>query len=66
MVPDLRTFAALETAAEEWSERGGWLHLWMWGKGENGDFSELPGGFNGAVSRRINRYIAARLGPVPG
>lgn len=64
--PDVRTFAALEAAASEWSERGGWLHLWMWGKGASGDFSDLPGGYNGARSRRINRYIAARLGPVPG
>jgi len=64
--PDARTFAALEAAASEWSERGGWLHLWMWGKGDNGDFSNLPGGYNGPQSRRINRYIAARLGPVPG
>ncbi|MGZ8921545.1 MAG: hypothetical protein ACXW3L_11210 [Limisphaerales bacterium] len=65
-VPDVRTFAALEAAAVEWSERGGWLHLWMWGKGSGGDFSRLPGGFDGTQSRRINRYIAARLGPVPG
>jgi hypothetical protein len=64
--PDVRTFAALEAAASEWSERGGWLHLWMWGKGSSGDFSNLPGGYDGAQSRRINRYIAARLGPVPG
>lgn len=63
--PDIRTFAALEAAATEWSERGGWLHLWMWGKGGSGDFSNLPGGYRGARSRRINRYIAARLGPVP-
>ncbi|MEJ2705586.1 MAG: hypothetical protein P8Z79_24365 [Sedimentisphaerales bacterium] len=64
--PDVRTFGAIEAAASEWSERGGWLHVWMWGKGYNGDFSKLPGGYNGARSRRINRYIAARLGPVPG
>ena len=65
-VPDVRTFAALEAAAAEWSERGGWLHLWMWGKGGSGDFSNLPGGYDGAESRRLNRYVAARLGPVPG
>jgi hypothetical protein len=64
--PDVRTFAALEAAASEWSERGGWLHIWMWGKGSGGDFSLLPGGYDGAHSKRINRYIAARLGPVPG
>jgi hypothetical protein len=64
--PDVRTFAALEAAAAEWSERGGWLHLWMWGKGAGGDFSNLPGDHDGVMSRRINRYIAARLGPVPG
>jgi hypothetical protein len=44
VAPDVRTFAALEAAASEWSERGDWLHLWMWGKGNNGDFSNLPGG----------------------
>jgi hypothetical protein len=64
--PDVRTFAALEAAAAEWSERGGWLHLWMWGKGSGGDFDSLPGGHDGIESRRINRYVAARLGPVPG
>ena len=64
--PNVSTFGALEAAASEWSERGGWFHLWMWGKGDNGDFSNLPGGYNGTQSRRINRYIAARLGPVPG
>ena len=64
--PDVRTFEALEAAAKEWSDRGGWLHLWMWGKGESGDFAKLPGGYNGTASRRINHYIAARLGPVPG
>lgn len=64
--PDVRTFAALEAAAREWSERGGWLHIWMWGKGIEGDSANLPGGYNGAQSKRINRYIAARLGPVPG
>ncbi len=64
--PDVRTFEVLEAAASEWSERGGWLHLWMWGKGDRGDFAKLPGGYRGAPSRRIHRYIAARLGPVPG
>lgn len=64
--PDPRTFAALEAAAAEWSECGGWLHLWMWGKGDYGDFGELPGGYDGLASRRLNRYVAARLGPVPG
>lgn len=64
--PDVRTFAVLESVASEWSERGGWLHVWMWGKGGSGDFSHLPGGYSGQHSRRINRYLAARLGPVPG
>lgn len=64
--PDVRTFQALEAAAAEWSERGGWLHIWMWGKGSGGDFNRLPGGYDGNHSQRINRYIAARLGPVPG
>lgn len=65
-VPDVRTFAALEAAASAWSERGGWLHIWMWGKGRSGDFSHLSGGYKGVQSRRINRYLCARLAPVPG
>ncbi len=64
--PDPRTFAALEAAASEWTDRGGWLHLWMWGKGSGGNPSNLPGGYAGPASQRLNRYIAARLGPVPG
>ena len=38
----------------------------MWGKGDSGNFANLPGGYSGPQSRRINRYIAERLGPVPG
>ncbi|MEX2671407.1 MAG: hypothetical protein WD294_04770, partial [Phycisphaeraceae bacterium] len=63
--PDVRTFEALEAAASAWSERGGWLHIWMWGKND-GDFANLPGGYNGEQGRRLNRYLVARLGPVPG
>ncbi|MCA9927854.1 MAG: hypothetical protein KC419_05240, partial [Anaerolineales bacterium] len=39
----------------------------MWGddnQQQNPNF--LPGGINGAVDRRLQRYIAARLGPLPG
>jgi hypothetical protein len=64
--PDPATFEAIEAAATEWSERGGWLHIWMWGKGSSGDFAGLRGGYDGAASRRLNRYVAARLGPVAG
>ncbi len=66
VAPDVRTFEALEVAATEWSDRGGWLHIWMWGKGTGQDFNDLPGGYSGDHSQRINRYVAARLGPVPG
>ena len=65
-VTSVKTFAALEAAASEWSERGGWMHLWMWGKGSDGDFTHLPGGYDKTQSKRLNRHIAARLGPVPG
>jgi hypothetical protein len=65
--PDLRTFAALELLITKTYEAGGVVHIWLWGddsRQENPNF--LPGGINGPVDRRLQRYIAARLGPLPG
>lgn len=65
--PDPRTFAALEMLITEVYNAGGVVHLWMWGdsqRQQNPNF--LPGGVNGPVDQRLQRYIAARLGPLPG
>lgn len=65
--PDLRTFEALERLIASVYEAGGMVHLWMWGDQDRRQTPhELEGGLNGAVDQRLQRYIAARLGPIPG
>ncbi len=63
--PDLRTFEALETLIKEVHAAGGVVHIWMWGDDSR---SENPKrwGLNGTADVRLQRYIAARLGPLPG
>jgi hypothetical protein len=63
--PDLRTFEALESLIREVHAAGGVVHIWMWGDDSR---SENPKrwGLNGAADKRLQRYIAARLGPLPG
>ena len=65
--PDPRTFAVLESVIRAVYEAGGVTHLWAWGDDQRGwTPTFLPGGINGVVDRRLQRYIAARLGPLPG
>lgn len=67
--PDPRTFDALETAISQTYRHGGVVHLWMWGDHQR---SQTPlslrheGGLNGVADLRLQRYLAARLGPLPG
>lgn len=65
--PDIRTFEALELLITMVHEAGGVVHIWPWGD-QSRDWSStrLSGGANGDVDRRLQRYIAARLGPLPG
>ncbi|MCB0168551.1 MAG: DUF5060 domain-containing protein, partial [Anaerolineae bacterium] len=65
--PDPATFDALELLITKVHAKGGVVHLWLWGddsQKQNPNF--LPGGINGQVDKRLQRYIAARLGPLPG
>lgn len=65
--PDPRTFAALETLITSTHRLGGLVHIWAWGDRGRGQTPwEIEGGINGSVDRRLQRYIAARLGPIPG
>ncbi len=65
--PDPRTFEAMETLITQTHARGGMVHLWAWGdRGRAQTPWDLDGGINGKVDRRLQRYIAARLGPLPG
>jgi len=65
--PDLRTFDILDGLITQAHERGMRWHFWAWGD-ESRRWTPigLPGGVNGSVDRRLQRYIAARLGPLPG
>lgn len=65
--PDMRTFEALELLITKVYAHGGMVHIWLWGDESRSQASvNLAGGINGPVDRRLQRYIAARLGPLPG
>jgi hypothetical protein len=67
--PDPRTYAVLETVIGKVYAVGGACHIWMWGKDKNrgGDGPRaLVGGPMSEADRRNLRYLAARLGPLPG
>lgn len=65
--PDLQVFRMLENHIQEVHSRGLSLDIRLWGDAAH-DWSaaSLPGGINGEVDRRLQRYIAARLGALPG
>jgi hypothetical protein len=65
--PDPETFRALERAIVQAHSRGMFIHIWAWGdEARKWTPIGLTGGVNGVTDRRIQRYIAARLGPLPG
>ena len=63
--PDPRTFEALELLIRKVHEAGGVVHIWAWGD-EQRRMTPKKWGLNGKVDRRLQRYICARLGPLPG
>ncbi len=63
--PDRRTFEALELLITKTHAAGGMVHLWAWGDDQRG-WTPTRWGKNGRVDRRLQRTIAARLGPLPG
>ncbi len=65
--PDLTTFRAIEQAITQAHRRGMFLHIWKWGD-EQRHWTPIGvgDGINGEPDRRLQRYIAARLGPLPG
>ncbi|MBD3275271.1 MAG: DUF5060 domain-containing protein [Candidatus Marinimicrobia bacterium] len=65
--PDQRTFNVMEEFLTRAYEQGAATHIWMWGSDGWGE--EGPEGIGGPMSvtdKRILRYIAGRLGPIPG
>ena len=63
--PDSRTFEALELLITRTYDAGGLVHIWMWGDDERG-MSPGRWGINGNADKRLQRYISARLSPLPG
>jgi len=65
--PDLDVFDALEYVIDYAHQRGGRTHIWAWGDQDRKQTPNfLPGGVLGETHKRLMRYIAARLGPLPG
>ncbi len=65
--PDPRTFEALELLITRTHAAGGLIHIWSWGDHQRLQTPRsLTGGIQGAIDKRLQRYIAARLGPIPG
>jgi hypothetical protein len=62
--PDPRTFAALELLIDKAHAAGGFVHLWAWGD-EDRRMTPIRWGINGKADRRLQRYVAARLAPIP-
>ncbi|MEE9429687.1 MAG: T9SS type A sorting domain-containing protein [Melioribacteraceae bacterium] len=65
--PDPRTFRKLEEMISEARKIGQQVHIWAWGDEERGQTPiGIDGGINGISDKRLQKYIAARLGPLPG
>ena len=64
--PDPATFERLELLIATARRHGLRVHLWAWGDEARRWTPIGVGGLNGTPDRRLQRYIAARLGPLPG
>jgi hypothetical protein len=67
--PDPASFEALERLIQKVHSRGGVVHIWYVGDCSRDQCAQAAFGENGAETageRRLLRYIAARLGPLPG
>jgi len=70
--PDIRTYQVLETIVGRVHAEGGACHIWMWGSDGNRENMDgngprgILGDPGNAMDLRNLRYLAARLGPLPG
>ena len=65
--PDLDTFEIIDEFITTAHSEGVHVYFWAWGDDtRRWTPTGLPGGSNGSTDIRLQRYIAARLGPLPG
>jgi len=64
--PDNQSFSALETLISRAHANGVNVHIWAWGDDDRNWTPIGAGGINGTPDKRVQRHIAARLGPMPG
>jgi hypothetical protein len=62
--PRFALFEMLEKMITTAHSQGMQVHIWAWADARRG--GTPPGGINSPQDRRLQRYIAARLGPLPG
>ncbi|MCB0748610.1 MAG: T9SS type A sorting domain-containing protein, partial [Ignavibacteriae bacterium] len=64
--PDPRTFRQLELMLKAARFKNIFVHIWAWGDAQSGLTQVYnSGSINGYADKRLIRYIAARLGPIP-
>ncbi|MBN2105229.1 DUF5060 domain-containing protein [bacterium] len=63
--PDPETFQCVEYVIAETHAAGGMVHIWQWGDAQH-RASISRWGYDSDVHHRLLRYIAGRLGPLPG
>ncbi|MFP4622164.1 MAG: DUF5060 domain-containing protein [Bacteroidales bacterium] len=68
--PDPQVYQVVERIIQNVHDQGGACHIWLWGSGGGGEDGSGPEAFaNGPrskIDKRNLRYLAARLGPLPG
>ena len=67
--PDPATFRKIENMILLAHSMGAHVHIWMYGDEDGNDYGTpigIAGGVNGYAEKRVLRYLAARLGPLPG
>ena len=64
--PDITSFERIEQIISRTHANGNRTMIWAWGDEARKWTPIGVGGINGTPDRRLQRYIAARLGPLPG
>jgi hypothetical protein len=63
--PDPAVYSVLETLIRKVHAQGGACHIWLWGSHDDSPATKAGGPLS-EKDRRNLRYLAARLGPLPG